>query len=141
MRVQDTEERLRTAEARAGRYGRKLEGAHRRVGMLKQAIQDMFAQAGCDTPATRGMLGDGGVSETNLMVYLGIIEQRTNEILQVGLPVKFSHALTPPPPLPPPPPPLPPPSHTHARADAAVVAGCTVALSCQHQLHYLPGHH
>ncbi|KAK9834716.1 hypothetical protein WJX74_008491 [Apatococcus lobatus] len=80
--VHDTEERLRNAEARAGRYGRKLEGAQRRVGALKQAIQDMFAQAGCDTPATRSMLGDGGVSEANLMIYLGIIEQRTNEILQ-----------------------------------------------------------
>ena len=80
---QDTEERLRNAEARAGRYGRKLEGAQRRVGLLKQSIQDMFAQAGCNTPATRSMLGDAGVSEANLMIYLGIIEQRTNEILQV----------------------------------------------------------
>lgn len=53
--------------------------------MLKQAIQDMFAQAGCNTPATRSMLGDSGVSEANLMIYLGIIEQRTNEILQVLL--------------------------------------------------------
>lgn len=61
--------------------------------MLKQAIQDMFAQAGCDTPATRSMLGDSGVSEANLMIYLGIIEQRTNEILQVILgPAAFGHA-------------------------------------------------
>jgi hypothetical protein len=29
------------------------------------------------------MLGDGGVTESNLMLYLGIIEQRTNEILQM----------------------------------------------------------
>jgi hypothetical protein len=31
----------------------------------------------------RDMLGDGGVTESNLMLYLGIIEQRTNEILQM----------------------------------------------------------
>lgn len=30
------------------------------------------------------LLGEGGVTEKNLMQYLGVIEQRTNEILQVG---------------------------------------------------------
>ena len=43
----------------------------------------MFEQAGCGTPAVRGLLGEGGVSEANMMQYLGILEQRTNEILQV----------------------------------------------------------
>jgi hypothetical protein len=38
---------------------------------------------GCDTPAVRDLLGEDGVTEANLMAYLGIIEQRTNEILQV----------------------------------------------------------
>ena len=31
----------------------------------------------------REMLGEGGVSDGNMMQYLGIIEQRTNEILQL----------------------------------------------------------
>lgn len=43
----------------------------------------MFEQAGCGTPAVRSLLGEGGVSEANMMQYLGILEQRTNEILQV----------------------------------------------------------
>ncbi len=37
----------------------------------------------CNTPAVMELLGDEGVNEKNLMQYLGIIEQRTNEILQV----------------------------------------------------------
>ncbi len=41
----------------------------------------------CNTPAVMELLGDEGVTEKNLMQYLGIIEQRTNEILQVRLPV------------------------------------------------------
>lgn len=45
----------------------------------------MFEQAGCGTPAVRSLLGEGGVSEANMMQYLGILEQRTNEILQVCL--------------------------------------------------------
>ncbi len=34
--------------------------------------------------AVRALLGDeGAVTESNLLAYLGIIEQRTNELLQV----------------------------------------------------------
>jgi hypothetical protein len=44
-------------------------------------------QIGCNTPAVRELLGDeGAVTEANVMAYLGIIEQRTNELLQVGTP-------------------------------------------------------
>lgn len=45
----------------------------------------MFEQAGCGTPAVRSLLGEEGVSEGNMMQYLGILEQRTNEILQVDI--------------------------------------------------------
>lgn len=38
----------------------------------------------CNTPAVLELLGEGGMTEKNLMQYLGIVEQRTNEILQVG---------------------------------------------------------
>lgn len=38
---------------------------------------------GCNTEAAREMLGTEGVTEQNMMQYLGIIEQRTNEILQM----------------------------------------------------------
>ena len=41
------------------------------------------ARPRCNTPAVMELLGEGGVTEKNLMQYLGIIEQRTNEILQV----------------------------------------------------------
>ncbi len=51
---------------------------------LKLSIGELFERIGCNTPAVRDLLGDDGVSEANLMAYLGIIEQRTNEILQVG---------------------------------------------------------
>ena len=44
----------------------------------------MFEEAGCSTPAVQEMLGDVGITEVNMLQYLGILEQRTNEILQVG---------------------------------------------------------
>ena len=46
-------------------------------------IQSIFNKIGCNTPANLEMLGNEGVTESNMMQYLGIIEQRTNEILQL----------------------------------------------------------
>jgi len=53
------------------------------VKALKVGIWAIFNKIGCNTPAAREMLGDEGVTEQNMMQYLGIIEQRTNEILQL----------------------------------------------------------
>lgn len=36
----------------------------------------------CDTPAVREVLGGGELTESNLLVHLGIVEQRANELLQ-----------------------------------------------------------
>ena len=51
--------------------------------VVQEGISAIFEQAGCGTPAVRSLLGEGGVTEGNMMQYLGILEQRTNEILQV----------------------------------------------------------
>ena len=53
------------------------------VNTLKVGIASIFKKIGCDTPANMDMLGNEGVTESNMMQYLGIIEQRTNEILQL----------------------------------------------------------
>lgn len=55
--------------------------------VIQEGISAIFEQAGCGTPAVRGLLGEGGVTEGNMMQYLGILEQRTNEILQVRSPL------------------------------------------------------
>lgn len=51
---------------------------------VQAGISNVFEQAGCGTAPVRSLLGEGGVSEANMMQYLGIVEQRTNEILQVS---------------------------------------------------------
>lgn len=53
------------------------------VNALKVGIQSIFNKIGCNTPANMELLGNEGVTEGNMMQYLGIIEQRTNEILQL----------------------------------------------------------
>jgi hypothetical protein len=50
--------------------------------------QDIFSKLGCDTAAVRELLGEDGVTDKNIMAYLGIMEQRTNELLRAQATVK-----------------------------------------------------
>ena len=44
----------------------------------------MFSKIGCDSTTITDMLGGhAGVTETTVLQYLGIVEQRTNELLQL----------------------------------------------------------
>ena len=61
---------------------------------VQEGISNMFEQAGCGTPAVRSLLGEEGVSEGNMMQYLGILEQRTNEILQVSVSIGVSISIS-----------------------------------------------
>merc|ERR1712070_719692 len=81
--LKDLEERLQTTEAKAEQYEKKYEAAMKTVNALKVGIQSIFNKIGCNTPANLEMLGNEGVTENNMMQFLGIIEQRTNEILQL----------------------------------------------------------
>ena len=48
---------------------------------MEQGIQSIFAKIGCDKNALSETLGSTGVTETNMMQYLGVIEQRCNELM------------------------------------------------------------
>lgn len=77
----DLEERLGRTETKAEEYERKHEAASEAMTTLKEGITTVFERLGCDADAHRAVLGEGGVTDSNLMPYLGVIEQRINEIL------------------------------------------------------------
>jgi uncharacterized protein (DUF3084 family) len=81
--LKDLEDRLASTEARAEQYEAKALKAAKTVSQLEQGIQSIFNKIGCDKSALSDMLGTTGVTESNMMQYLGIIEQRTNELLQL----------------------------------------------------------
>ncbi|XP_046851019.1 outer dynein arm protein 1-like [Xenia sp. Carnegie-2017] len=56
---------------------------HKIIEQLKEGVDSLFKKINCDKSSVRDMLGGvAGVTEGNMMQYLGIIEQRTNELLQ-----------------------------------------------------------
>ena len=85
--LRELEERLKKTEAKAETYDHKYEQSMRAINLLKATVQNLFNKIGCNTESERkkvmDMLGNQGVTEQNMMQYLGIIEQRANEVLQL----------------------------------------------------------
>ena len=63
---------------------RQLQATEKILDQLKAGIDSVFGKINCDRSAIADMLGDNdAVNENNMMQYLGIIEQKTNELLQI----------------------------------------------------------
>lgn len=90
--VRDLEDKLTRTDKKAEDYESRYNLAVRTINQLKNGIQSIFTRIGATSASVDEMLGNQGVTESNMMQYLGIIEQRTTEILQayaasqIGLP-------------------------------------------------------
>lgn len=81
--LKDLETRLKKTEDKVRLYDGKYKAATETLTILKEGVWKIYNKIGCNTPVNREMLGDEGVTDANIMQYLGVIEQRTNEILQM----------------------------------------------------------
>lgn len=82
--LKDLEDKLEKTEAKSKQYDEKYQAAQKTVNALKEGIQSIFIKIGCDKmPQAESLDKSEGVTEANMMQYLGIVEQRTNEILQL----------------------------------------------------------
>lgn len=81
--LRSLEERLQRTESKADEYQVRYETAMKTVNQLKAGIASIFSRIGCASTSVEEMLGNQGVTESNMMQYLGIIEQRTTDILQL----------------------------------------------------------
>lgn len=78
------EDRLQRIKTKADKYELKYSTATKTINQLKTGIHGIFSRLGCaSTTPMEEMLGNQGVTESNMMQYLGFIEQRTIEILQL----------------------------------------------------------
>lgn len=77
----ELEGKLSRTEAQAQTYDEKYHSSLRTVSVLKAGIQNLFFKIGCQHLAASEMLGSAGVTESNMMQYLGLIEERTNELV------------------------------------------------------------
>ncbi|GBG32774.1 Coiled-coil domain-containing protein 63 [Hondaea fermentalgiana] len=81
--LNDLQSKLQSTEAAAEKYELRYQEAMKTIAALKVGIQAIFLKTECDKTAMADLLSDTQVTEANIMQFLGIIEQRTNEILQM----------------------------------------------------------
>lgn len=53
------------------------------MAALRATVSVLFVAAECDSSAVSDLLGAGGVTPANVMQYLGIVEQKMNQLVQV----------------------------------------------------------
>ena len=67
----------------------------RNIYCISAGIDSVFSKTGCDAAAITDMLGGhAGVTDSTVLQYLGIVEQRTNELLQLQAFIQAKVALT-----------------------------------------------
>eukprot|EP00056_Hartaetosiga_gracilis_P000352 m.37980 g.37980 ORF g.37980 m.37980 type:complete len:539 (+) comp10171_c0_seq1:1275-2891(+) len=81
--LHNLEDRLVVAESESKLFQEKHIKATEDLAVLISGIQRIFESPVCDKSLIGEMLGTSSVNETNVMQYLGAIEQRTNELLQL----------------------------------------------------------
>eukprot|EP00939_MAST-03C_sp_MAST-3C-sp1_P005226 g5226.t1 len=81
--LQDT---LDAKEALSRSFEEKFTKASKTMSSLRIGIQNVFYKAGCDVDTMTEILRHENiqVSDTNIMQFLGMIEQRANELLQLS---------------------------------------------------------
>jgi len=81
--LRSLEDRLERTTKKAAEYDRQHEKAMKTINTLKQGIQGIFSRIGAGgNSSMEETLINQGVTESNIMQYLGLIEQRTSEILR-----------------------------------------------------------
>ena len=80
---QKINEELEKQKRETEEYERQYQETIKTINALKIGIKSIFDRIGCNNEAVQEIIGTHGVTESNMMQYLGIIEQRTNEILQM----------------------------------------------------------
>ncbi|CAI8006655.1 Outer dynein arm protein 1 [Geodia barretti] len=82
--LRDLEAELARVEEEAGEFERRFKTSTATVEQLLTGVDSVFTKTGCDSSAITSLLGGhSGVTETTILQYLGVVEQKTNELLQL----------------------------------------------------------
>ncbi|CAD7946037.1 unnamed protein product [Amoebophrya sp. A120] len=77
----ELEDRWNRADKKAEHYELRYQQALKTLTAVRAGLQSIYNRLGCSQMAEHGALGLQGVTEANMLQYLGVIETRANEIL------------------------------------------------------------
>lgn len=78
----ELETKLHSTENRMGKYGTMATEAEAELNVLVDGVKRMFDEVKADRSAIDGLLGEKAVTTNSVLQYLGLIEQRANELLR-----------------------------------------------------------
>ncbi|XP_063410903.1 outer dynein arm-docking complex subunit 1-like [Mytilus trossulus] len=82
--LKELEDQQASSSKEADEYEQKNKEISKILDQLRAGIDSLFNKINCDRSAIDDMLGAAsGVTDSNMIQYLGIIEQRTNELLAI----------------------------------------------------------
>lgn len=81
--AKELEAKVRLTEAKTEALDARWRAASALIAQLGEAVDALCARIGCNMAFLKEVGGEEGVGEANMMVYLGVIEQRTNELLRL----------------------------------------------------------
>ena len=81
--LRDLESKLHRTEMRTREFDERHTRVAQVLATVKKRVQEIFHRIGCRNTIAASFVGNQGVTDSNLMQHLGIIEQRTNEVLQM----------------------------------------------------------
>ncbi|XP_039612145.1 coiled-coil domain-containing protein 114 [Polypterus senegalus] len=80
--LREIELKIAQAAQQAERYEQREKEIEKIQEQLRKGIGSLFDKTGCDRSVIEDMLGNSsGIRNSNMMTYLGLLEQRANELL------------------------------------------------------------
>ncbi|XP_056242579.1 coiled-coil domain-containing protein 114 isoform X1 [Seriola aureovittata] len=82
--LRDIDEQQKETECQAEDYENQASIISKILDEIKTGVNSIFSKMECDHSVIEDMLGSStGISENNIMSYLGLVEQKTNELLTI----------------------------------------------------------
>lgn len=79
----ELEKQIKAQQARAGVCQEHIDQVSQVLGTFKEEILSIFNKVGCNDEALGQQLSSAGVTEMNILQFLGIIEERISELVQI----------------------------------------------------------
>ncbi|XP_078103604.1 coiled-coil domain-containing protein 114 [Sander vitreus] len=82
--LRDIDEQQKETQSQADDYENQASIMSKILDEIKTGVNSIFSKMECDRSVIEDLLGSStGISENNIMSYLGLVEQKTNELLIV----------------------------------------------------------
>ena len=79
--MKELEQKLEKTEKKANEYETRYGNNQEMLDSLKSGIQELFDRLGCSLNPFTEALGNSGITDSNILQYMGQIEEKTNNVI------------------------------------------------------------